>query len=405
MTHPISDRTAAIFLIAASFFLGVALPAFMGPATKSSPLMLGLAALCALLAFGCQHGLAAMYDRARAFCAGRAAVLSGLALLYMAVSVAWAHNPASSLSQLVQFVLPIFFSILLVMFFAPSAPSNRSLPWILAATATAVVVLYDLKTGMKLRELTGGRHFSYSYNRTIVTLVVLLWPLLALAASRKQWYLGLFLLPVFLVAAAGDSETAVLGAAIGIVVLPLAWRAPVLVRKAGIVLTLVLIAVSPFIGTLAKWAMGATLHKALANAHSDDRVNIWLSFEAVVQQNWIFGSGFGSSLNLQNGAVAKLIPPELVTLLGASHPHNAILQVWVELGLVGALLLAAFAVMLFAAVGRMAPLLQPFALACVAVVCGIALVSHGAWQAWWMAAVGAAIVSFTAMDQALRRTT
>jgi O-antigen ligase len=295
------------------------------------------------------------------------------------------------------------FSLVLLMFFAPSAPFNRAWPWILTAGITGALIYYELKTGMKLRELTGGRHTNYSYNRSIVTLVVLLWPLLALAVARRQSYLGLLLLPVLLATAAGDSETAILGAIIGVVVLPLAVVAPVVVRKAGLVLTLLALAVSPFVGTLAKHALGATLHKVLANAHSDDRVNIWLSFEAMVQQKWLLGNGFGASLNLQNAAAAKLIKPELVTLLGASHPHNAFLQLWVELGLVGALLFAALTVILFSAVSRMVQQLQPYALTCIAVVAGIALVSHGAWQAWWMATIGAAIVSFAALDHELRK--
>ncbi len=400
---PTADRKATILLIVASFFLGVALPVLMTPATKSSPLMLGCAAFFAILAFGFNHGKAALVDHVLAKSGKSNIRLFSFTLLYMAVSVFWAHSPASSADQFLQFVLPVVFTLLLLLFFVSEAPANRVLTWILAACTTALIILYDLKTGMKLRELIGGRIFNYSYNRSIVTLVVLLLPLLALVMESRRWSLGLLLLPVLFAAGAGESETAILGIIIGTLVLPLAWFAPVLVRKAGLLITLVMIAVSPFIGTLAKQVLGATLHKVLANAHSDDRVNIWLSFEAATQQKWLFGNGFGSSLNLQNAAVAKLVPPDLVTLLGASHPHNAFLQVWVELGLVGAVLFAAMAAMLFAGVGRMMPRLQPFALTCIAVVSGISLVSHGAWQAWWVAAIGAAIVSFMALDHALRQ--
>jgi O-antigen ligase len=105
---------------------------------------------------------------------------------------------------------------------------------------------------------------------------------------------------------------------------------------------------------------------------------------------------------MQKAPVAAEVPPERVLLLGAGHPHNAFLQLWAELGLVGAILAALLAVRLFDAVGRLKPLLQPFVLTWIAVTSAIALVSHGAWQAWWVAAIAASAAGFLAIERELR---
>ncbi len=85
-----------------------------------------------------------------------------------------------------------------------------------------------------------------------------------------------------------------------------------------------------------------------------------------------------------------------------SHPHNAFLQLWVELGALGAALAAVLLTAWFGAIGRADRRLQPFLLAWTALVAAIALVSHGAWQAWWVAAIAAAAAAFAALASELR---
>jgi exopolysaccharide production protein ExoQ len=191
--------------------------------------------------------------------------------------------------------------------------------------------------------------------------------------------------------------------AVGIAVFPIAALLPRLTRWLGLAATLAAMAAQPWFGSLANAALGGAFHERFKGAHSSDRVDIWLSFEAAAQAKWLFGNGFGASLNLQNAPVAALVPPERVTLLGASHPHNAFLQVWVELGLAGAALTAILMILLFQAIGRMRPALQPFILACFAAAAFVALVSHGAWQAWWWAALAACFAGFAVLEQELRR--
>jgi O-antigen ligase len=80
------------------------------------------------------------------------------------------------------------------------------------------------------------------------------------------------------------------------------------------------------------------------------------------------------------------------------HPHNGALQLWLELGLPGALLGAALAALLGRAASRAArPAVAAAALASGAVT---AMLSFGAWQEWW---VGAALMAAAALAGMPRR--
>jgi O-antigen ligase len=257
---------------------------------------------------------------------------------------------------------------------------------------------------MRLREAVGAQAVTYRYNRGLVTLTVLVWPLMALIVASGRLWLAVppaALLP--LAVWSGDSGAAVLALAAGAALFPIAALLPRLAWTVGLAGTLALLAAQPWIGTLSHALFGQAFHQRFESMHSDDRVNIWLSFEAAARAAWPFGTGFGSSLDLHKASVAALVPPDRVTLLGASHPHNGFLQLWVELGIVGATLAAVIIALVFQAIAGMRPALRPFALVCFAVCAIITHVSHGAWQAWWWAAILAAVACFAALEAELRR--
>ncbi|MFC7473644.1 O-antigen ligase family protein [Dankookia sp. GCM10030260] len=83
---------------------------------------------------------------------------------------------------------------------------------------------------------------------------------------------------------------------------------------------------------------------------------------------------------------AKLLP---------LHPHNGALQLWLELGLPGALLGAALALLLGAAAARSPrPAVATAVLAAASVT---AMLSFGAWQEWWVGAELMALAGVAAL--------
>jgi O-antigen ligase len=384
--------------------LGVVLPVMLAPATKSSPLFLAIAAVLSVAAVWTEWGGGALVERFRtaALSWGGGACLALLAL--MAATIPLAHDPAASLHQFVQLLAVAVAGFALSLCFPDIAPRRRAVLFAAGIVLTAAIIFADLVSGLWLRGVTGGRETAYTYNRGAVTLTLLIWPAFALALSARKMWLALPILAVLPLAVfRGESGTAVLALLAGLAVFPIAFFLPRLTRWLGLAATLALLAVQPWFGSIMQVILGKSFHQRFESAHSSDRVDIWLSFEAAARAKWLFGNGFGSSLNLQNGPVAALIPPERVTLLGASHPHNAYLQLWVELGLAGAALAALLTVLIFRIIARMRPGLQPFVLTWFAVTASVALVSHGAWQAWWWAAIAASAAGFAALEHDLRR--
>jgi O-antigen ligase len=71
------------------------------------------------------------------------------------------------------------------------------------------------------------------------------------------------------------------------------------------------------------------------------------------------------------------------------HPHNGVLQIWLELGAVGALLLGALVGCAFWQAASLAsPPARAAASAAVASAVVIGCVSYGIWQTQWLAVLG-----------------
>ncbi|HEX2558743.1 O-antigen ligase family protein, partial [Phenylobacterium sp.] len=80
------------------------------------------------------------------------------------------------------------------------------------------------------------------------------------------------------------------------------------------------------------------------------------------------------------------------------HPHDAALQIWMELGMVGALAAAIVWAMTFARMGRERPgLIAAAQAASAAAYFVIGAVSFGVWQEWWLALAALAAAACAAV--------
>jgi len=86
-----------------------------------------------------------------------------------------------------------------------------------------------------------------------------------------------------------------------------------------------------------------------------------------------------------------------VGVSAALHAHNIYLQVWYELGAVGAALLCAAGLALLGAATRLAPGTQRLALAQFAVIATMAAFSYGLWQAWFQVAFAIGLLGISAI--------
>lgn len=380
--HPFTDASAII--------AGLGLPLGMFVANKSAAFMVVLAALLALAGAwrsGRTGDVLSRFQPPWPPLAWAGALFAILGLC----SLLWSPLPRASASGLAEAIIPVLAAMTLGLAYAVAPP--RRLGYLLAAgiALASVAALADLATGMVFRRYFRIRPDIYVLNRTVVTGLLLMAPMVGLLPRGRRW-LGLLVLALLTAAiVVSESGSAKLGLLVGGVagtaglVLPRFVAIGLGLGTAGFIM------LAPWIGSITARLMPAHVIAASENAHTGDRIAIWQSFGAAVEQAPILGSGVNISTRMADVPLATKVAEPLRLMLGAGHPHNAFLQVWVELGAVGAVLAAATVLLAMQVVLRLPAPVRPLAIAFAAITLSIGAVSHGAWQAWWLAAVGAAM--------------
>ncbi len=368
------------------------MPLAMALANRSSPLVVALAALCFLAA-----GLVA--DRGSTLRALRAPLASPLGLAALAflgwclVTALWSPFPAVTARAMREFA-PTLLAAYILARLAPGRLPAFAGPLALGAVALAgLAIALGLALGMPLQTWLGQRTAAFVFNRPALTLVLLMGPV-----ALFLWRTGRPLLAALVLAFAGlgilgsISGAAMLGLAAGVAMAVLALLLPrrVATGIAGLGLALA-VALAPVEGDVLERFMPEAAHARLVQSSSRARVAIARSFGAAVAADPWRGAGFGVAPRFAETPVAARIEPDLRPMLAVGHPHNSFLQVWTELGLPGAVLLALVLMLGLRAVHALPRPERTAALGLVAAAAAIAFVEHNAWAAWWTAGLGAAI--------------
>ncbi len=378
------------------------------PLAVFAPLALApLLALLAAVLLAARPGAAWAEMRAQ----GGLFALLALLSLWAAITALWSPVPPHSLFEALRF-LALSAAGLLVLGTAAAlgdedaARTGRAL---LAGIAVAVLLLlldrWDDDLLVRAIDRIPAAQFvpPARYDRGVTVLLLLAWPAAALLAARRRW-LGLAVLavaialPVF----AWASHTCKLAVVLAVSATLLAARLPRLVARlllAGVVLgAFVLPLAAP--GGAGIAAIQRRLPELPGSAIH--RLAIWRFTGDAIARRPLLGWGMDAARALPGGQtpVHRLFPeiaigPEAQAL--PLHPHDAALQWRLELGLPGALLgLALLVLVLERLAGGRAPRWpRALALGYAAAALTVALLSFGAWQAWWLSTLwlGAALLA------------
>ena len=186
--------------------------------------------------------------------------------------------------------------------------------------------------------------------------------------------------------ALGGTVTGMSANALGLLVMlaamVAAWHAPRLsfrVAHYGLVTS---IALAPFLGFIAA-RLTATLDQSLPLSWAQ-RLHGWAEVASRIPERPFTGQGFDASRVLD---VERLVGGQLLDVVPL-HPHNGGLQIWYELGAIGALL----ASVLILRIGdlfmdRVAVERRSYAAATgiVAAFACMNMMTYGIWQEWWLA--------------------
>lgn len=320
-------------------------------------------------------------------------------LVWAALSILWAVDPARSARGWASLAISLVGGIALCAAADRLPPEGRARVgralWLgtIAALVPLTIEAIARARGWTptpqqwLLESAGFAYGPHQLNRVAALIAIVVWPAAAILARQAGWRCA-WLLPAWAacVLPAFDSAAALLALVCAAATLVLAvaieaWRPRALRILAPVAIAIGIVAMpalpnwEPFRARFTDRAQGVSVWH---------RAEIWSFVAHRIAERPLHGWGIDSARGMPGGK--DLIDGRAERL--PLHPHNNILQLWLELGLPGAALMAILA----GAAARRA-CAQPgradrlALLAALAAALAVAATGYGVWQAWWMGAL------------------
>ena len=332
------------------------------------------------------------------------AVLLGAVLVWGFASSLWARQPMDSLR--LAGVLTLFvIGGLALMTLARSGNNNFRaglrraviLGYVLGLVLLGEELLFDaplLRLAIPTTEI-------FYFNQGLTALALLVWPAaLALHQDGRNAAAAVLVTAALAVLSMGESGAAFAGLAGGVATALLLRFVPrlgilaVVAAVAGILTAPLVVRALPGTETL-------RAHYSSALTSLMPRIGIWTYTADRIDERPITGWGLNSSRFFSSDAEKTVRDPnwDISTEALPLHPHNAMLQWWLELGAIGALLFAALAGFLIHGIHKDNgnPWGKAAAYAQVATFLAMASVSYGIWQAWWLSLLWLSMIFTTAL--------
>lgn len=318
----------------------------------------------------------------------RLAMALGALAFWMFVAALRAPNPGDSLTLWLSVVI-IFLGglVLLAGSGVMGAEERRHLGTaiIVAAVFYIVLIAIEVSTGRALTELFQGAVYGEQLNRGAAVLALFVWPFALVAYQRFGTAAGLAALVLSVAAIFSlTMEAAMLAAIVGIAAFAIVWLAPrpglLVIGGLAAIFTLAVPLLPDLVGDPLRFYDPVSPELPTTVIH---RFLIWqFVAERIGDAPWL-GWGLDAARSLPGGDQTYFSAQAVALPL---HPHNGALQVWVELGVPGALLgvvlIAAVLVSLWRANLSRAAMAGGAALFCAYYILGG--LSFGIWQNWWL---------------------
>jgi O-antigen ligase len=329
------------------------------------------------------------------------ALILGALVIWAAISIAW--SPADNLRAFggaktsrhftigpMALLLALGFALITGLRRLDSDSARKALNWIAYGVLAATpVVSGEGLCGVKLYPtILAATHQHVRLDRLIADLAqaayvvaVVAWPLAVALRRKGQPGLALLLfafVPVSMVVLRGVAPTLALGLGLGgfSLVLRLGARG---VAILALLTATYLLAVPLVVLAVDQLHLFAQFRTTLPPSWSD-RLRIWSFVAEQFAKTFPRGAGLDASRTF----------PGVIPL----HPHSAPLQVWYELGLVGAVIQIVFWLWLWRRISNCAQIDRLYGATVAATAIAyftINAVSFGQWQAWWLAVGGLAM--------------
>lgn len=290
-----------------------------------------------------------------------------------------------------------------------SRPDRQVIGWALVNGFAVLAVLFveeRMFDKWLLRETRGIDDLEAHaiLNQPGVLLALLSWPVAGFlwSVERRAAAVMVFLLtPLTMIGEEG--KAGLLALAVGWVAAVAAMIMPVVTRNVACILVVLLTVGLPFAASSS--TLFETTYRALGfDAYGEKhRLVIWHFTGSRIAERPVLGWGLDSAKSIPDGdqRVVDYVDQTELTKMGKKtresmreavvmplHPHNAVLQVQLELGMAGLVALAAFLVLTIRAIPTNGPwMIRGCRMGLFAGALSVACVSFGVWQSWWVSSL------------------
>jgi hypothetical protein len=314
-----------------------------------------------------------------------AAVLLGGLVLWGAISALWSVAPMRTLAVAARLAGLFAAGLVLAAATGHIVAPRRLAFFLLAGLALGIVMaLTDLATGGALSSLFSDRLYRATrLNQGSMTFAILLLP-----AGAALVYLGHPVLGVLLAAATAVTIYALAGTAAkaallaGLPIGLLFYRSPTRLANIAAVVAVIAIVTAPLTLARLERLPGLSEKADTFKVSAGHRLLIWSFAADRIAEHTLLGWGLDSSRAIPGGA-DPIRPGESWMPL---HPHNAALQLWLELGVPGVVLFALLIALAWRALARAAWPRLFVAAAAASLTIGLVgcFATYGMWQEWWL---------------------
>lgn len=321
------------------------------------------------------------------------ATLVGL-IVYGAVTSIWSISPDRTLHIALKLIPIIAGGWLLVGAAAQldeRARRRTSTAFLIGSAIALLLIGIETATAGLIQGLLRGEGFKttgnlYHLNRTASQLAILVWPLWLVLDRRYGPVAAAAGVGVAAAALFGlDPDTPLLTVFAGGLFLLLAYLAPRIAQILMIVGVLVVAVAIPVYPIVLPIIDNTLLTWNISDFTLRHRFAIWDFAATRTMEQPVLGWGLGASRELPGAdGIAAQLGPRAETL--PLHPHNALLQMWLELGIPGILLSLVTVVTVLTRITRYIQGRKELATALTVIFSAtlIAELSFGIWQSWWL---------------------
>jgi exopolysaccharide production protein ExoQ len=313
------------------------------------------------------------------------AVLLGSLLLWGTASALWSVDPIRTLAVAAR--LAGLFAAGLALAAAASliaAPRRMTLFLVVGLAIGLAMAVSERATGGVLSSLFSDRTYRASrLNQASISFAILLLPVSAMLVCRGQKIFAVLLsiaTAVTVYGLAGTAAKAVLIA--GLPMGLLLYRSRPLIARAAAAISIVVIVTAPL--SFARLVWLPTLSETVDGVKfsAGHRLLIWSFAGDRIAERALAGWGLDSSRAIPGGEDPVRSDETWLPL----HPHNAPLQLWLELGVPGAVLFALLVALAWVALARAEwpPLFAAAAGAGFTTAFLGCFATYGIWQEWWL---------------------